>query len=225
MGHGPGNKTFLNSYKAQTSTVDLQASMHDAHVPRDVLKMSSISLGRTRDAPLSLSAEGEDRVMADPRIREANRRCTEILDKLTEKYPSIEAAKRDGGIEFAPWHDAKKELALRTRQVREAELQKDYNTHYQAHETLKLPVSSEANGVETPVLDTCSYAPESDIQIICTGNAPDHIISVAELGQATSLETVVDIGFIDPDILSPDEFAMSAGQKEDDRFRRRSRKS
>ena len=65
MGHGPGSKTFLNSYKAQTSTVDLQAMMHNYEGQRDVLNMSSMALGRSKDAPLPLSAKGEDMVMAD----------------------------------------------------------------------------------------------------------------------------------------------------------------
>ena len=60
--------------------------MHNNDGQRDVLKMSSMALGRSKDAPLSLSAKGEDMVMADPRIREAGRKCTEILDSLTEIF-------------------------------------------------------------------------------------------------------------------------------------------
>ena len=108
MGHGPGSETFLKSYKSQTSTVDLQAMMHNYDGQRDVLRMISMALGQSEDAPLSLSAKGEDMVMADPRIREADRKCTEMLDSLTERYSSIEAAKRDGSEEFTGWYETNK---------------------------------------------------------------------------------------------------------------------
>ena len=124
MGHGPGSKSFLNSYKAQTSTVDLQAMMHNNDGQRGVLKMSPIALVRSKDAPLSLSAKGEDMVIVDPRIREAGHKCTEMLDSLTERYSSIEAAKRDGSKEFTKWHETNKEYRLRLRQLRAAELEK-----------------------------------------------------------------------------------------------------
>lgn len=106
MGHGPGSEIFLKYYKVQISTGNLQAMMHNYDGQRDVLKMSSMALGRQKDAPLSLSAKGEDMVMADPRIREADRKCTDILDSLTERCSSTEAAQRDGSEEFTKWHES-----------------------------------------------------------------------------------------------------------------------
>lgn len=71
---------------------------------KEMFWMSSMALGRSKDAQLSLSAKGEDMIMADRRIQEADRKCTEMLDSLTERYSFIEATRKDGSEEFTKWH-------------------------------------------------------------------------------------------------------------------------
>lgn len=211
MGHGAGSKSFLNSYKAQTSTIDIQAMMHNVEstTRADVTKMSSMSLGRSEDAQLALSAEGEDRVMADPSVREASNRCGEALDRLTERYPSMEAAKDDDSVEYAKWYDSKNELKRLTRQARESERQKEYSAHLKAHGTLNPPVSS---------VDACASASGSDIQTKSAETNRVHCLSTTPSDPTASLETAMDLRLIDPNILSPEEFATLAGQNNDDSF-------
>lgn len=91
--------------------------------------MSSMSLGRVKDTPLPLSAIGEDNVMADLRYGKAKSRYSETLNSLTEKYPSIEAAKQDGSTEFANWQNTYEKFGSFNRRLRDAEPQKQYNAY------------------------------------------------------------------------------------------------
>ena len=126
-----------------------------------------MALGRSENAPLALSAKGEDMVMADPRIREAGRKCTEMLDSLTERYSSIEAAKSDGSDEFTRRHETNKKHPWLLRQLREAELEKDMTPIVKRSRTLKAPVLCEADCVEDPVLDKQPKYADVDFEPSC----------------------------------------------------------
>jgi hypothetical protein len=126
----------MNSYKGMTATEDIQAIMHCA--PRhDVLHMGSMSLGRAGSAPQVLSPEGLDIVMSDTQIISATKKCTEALDALTLKYPSIRAASEECSEEYQRYKVARDAMKILTRSLKEKQLQKEYEGHVEDAVVLK----------------------------------------------------------------------------------------
>ena len=140
LGHSPNSTTYMRYYKPKTSTVDIQSIMHGAP-ERDVIQMSSMSLGRVKHAPMKISDAGRDKVMCAPEIREASRRCSDALDDLTscEKYTTMEAASENCSQEYLVYKKASDTLKSRIRTLNEQEYKKEYDEYVRSNQTLGSP--------------------------------------------------------------------------------------
>lgn len=196
MGHQPGSRTYMNSYKGTTATEDIQAIMHCA--PRqDILHMSGMSLGRAESAPQALSPEGLDTAMSDTEVRSATKKCIEALDALTLKHPSIRAASEECSEEYQRYKAARDALKIVTRSAKEKQLQKEYKAYVENAVVLKENGSMEDGPAEKYLLDN---VPEDD--------SFDQYSIYNE--ERTSLSD------IDPSLLSTEEFLkVSRGEIED----------
>ena len=143
MSHTAASGIYINIFKAQTSTVNIQALMHDIET-RYVLNRSSMSLGRAENASMALSAAGEDKVMLTPRVREASSECDEALDAPTMKFSSVQAAKDARSSEYQRWREACEKLRGIKRHERDIELKREYQAYRDSYCVLSDPKVSEA---------------------------------------------------------------------------------
>lgn len=65
LGRGPRSKTYMQSYKSMTASIDVQGLMQGSEL-QSVTKLGSISLDRVKNAPQHFLAAGEQKVMSLP---------------------------------------------------------------------------------------------------------------------------------------------------------------
>lgn len=149
MGHMPGSRTYMNSYKGRAATEDIQAIMHQTE-HRDVLRMGAMSLGRASSAPTTISPAGFEKVMTDPKVLAHSREMSEALDRRTLKHPSIRAARDDQSPEYDAYINTRNALSTLTRTLKNRQFQEEYD-EYVKSQVLQNPTQDLT--AEEPVRD------------------------------------------------------------------------
>ena len=192
MGHGDDGhrKDYYTPYQSKVSTIDFPAMFRGIEQV-SVLPQAGVSLNRSDNAPLKVSAEGLKGIMADTRVVDATRTMETLRDRVLEKHPSLNAASKAMDPLWKDYHQAYTDrkaliVSLSNRIHRE-----EYKAHFDALSARPSPrtgqISSSHNLGRVQISDISAHSdltPDSSqspnishTESILSDNAVKHLMS------------------------------------------------